>query len=37
MDIWQPFSLPVLRARVDSLIERHYGMHEIFVMAMLGC
>ena len=26
----KPFSLPVLRARVDSLIERHYGMHDKF-------
>ena len=24
----KPFSLPVLRARVDSLIERHYGMYD---------
>lgn len=26
----KPFSLPVLRARVDSLIERHYGMYDKF-------
>ena len=26
----KPFSLPVLRARVDSLIERHYGIHDKF-------
>lgn len=26
----KPFSLPVLRARVDSLIERHYVMHDKF-------
>ncbi len=30
MDIWRNLSLPVLRARVDSLIERHYGMHDKF-------
>ncbi len=30
----EPF-VPVLRAHCDSLIERHYGMHDKFVMAML--
>lgn len=26
----KPFSLPVLKVRIDSLIERHYGSHEKF-------
>lgn len=32
----KPFSLPVLRARVDSLIERHYGMHDKFCYSKRG-
>ena len=26
----KPFSLPVLKVRIDSLVKRHYGSHEKF-------